>query len=106
MYKLIVFVPLEYKEILKQSLFKAGGGKIGRYDCCCFETLGVGQFRPLGEARPFVGELGKVEYVEEVRIEMVCNPQDLKNVIIALRSSHPYECPAYDIIRLEQDPSV
>jgi len=41
-----------------------------------------------------------------VRIEMVCNPQDLKNVIIALRSSHPYECPAYDIIRLEQDPSV
>ena len=106
MYKIIVFVPLEHKDILKQSLFKAGAGKIGNYDCCCFETKGTGQFRPLSDARPFIGELDKVEYVEEVRIEMICNSQDLKNVIIALKVNHPYECPAYDIIRLEQDPCV
>ena len=104
MYKIIVFVPLEYKEILKQSLFAVGAGRIGNYDCCCFETKGTGQFRPIKGARPFIGELGKVENVDEVRIEMVCKSQDLKNSILALKENHPYECPAYDIIKLEQEP--
>lgn len=104
MYKIIVFVPLDHKEILKQSLFAAGAGTVGNYDCCCFETKGTGQFRPIKNARPFIGDLGKVEYVEEVRIEMVCSSQSLKNSIIALKANHPYECPAYDIIKLEQEP--
>ena len=104
MYKIIVFVPLEYKEILKQSLFAVGAGRIGNYDCCCFETKGTGQFRPIKGARPFIGELGKVENVDEERIEMVCKSQDLKNSILALKENHPYECPAYDIIKLEKDP--
>ncbi len=94
------YVPLSHLEIVKKSLFDAGAGKLGKYDNCSWETLGRGQFRPLQGSDPFIGKEGVVEYVEEYKVEMIF-PADLKEkVITALKSSHPYEEVAFQIIEI------
>ena len=102
MYKLCVYVPTPHLELVKRALFEAGAGRIGNYDSCCWQTLGTGQFRALQGSEPFIGQLGRVEQVEEYRIEMVCEQSVIKAVVDALRTSHPYEEPAFDLIKLEQ----
>jgi len=100
MYKIIVFVPSTHAQIVKDALFAAGAGKLGNYDCCCFETTGIGQFRPLPGSHPYLGEENLIETVEEIKIELVCDEQYLRESISALKQHHPYETPAYDIIKL------
>ena len=101
MYKICVFVPETTIEPVKQAMFEAGAGKIGDYDSCCWQTLGQGQFRPLEGSSPFIGEQDRIETVAEYRIEMVCAEAHIKDVVAALKSSHPYEEPAYDVWKLE-----
>lgn len=105
MYKLCVFVPEEHLESLKSALFKAGAGKIGQYDQCCWQTLGQGQFRPLAGSQPFIGksvasdssEAGDLEQLMEYKLEMVIENQLIKPVVKALKQNHPYETPAYEV---------
>ncbi len=101
MYKICFYVPENAVEIVKQALFEAGAGKIGNYDSCCWQVLGTGQFRPLEGSSPAIGERGIIETVSEYRVKMVCEDEVIKNVVEALRKSHPYEEPAYDVIELE-----
>jgi hypothetical protein len=101
MFKICVFVPEDAAEQVKQAMFEAGAGKIGDYDCCCWQTSGKGQFRPLQGSSPFIGEQDRIETVAELRIEMVCAYQFIKQTIAAMKSSHPYEEPAYDVWKLE-----
>ena len=101
MYKICVFVPEDAAEQVKQAMFEAGAGKIGDYDCCCWQTLGQGQFRPLEGSSPFIGEQQRIETVAELRIEMVCADELIKNAVAAMKNSHPYEEPAYDVWKLE-----
>jgi hypothetical protein len=101
MYKVVVFVNLESKNQVKGAMFAAGGGRIGNYDSCCFELIGTGQFRPLKGSNPTIGAQGQVEYVREARLEMVCEDTVIKDVVRAMREAHPYETPAYDVIKLE-----
>jgi hypothetical protein len=82
-------------------MFEAGAGKIGDYDSCCWQTPGQGQFRPLEGSSPFVGEQNSVETVAEYKIEMVCADELVKDTVAAMKSSHPYEEPAYDVWKLE-----
>jgi len=100
----VVYVPESHLEPLKSALFDAGAGKQGDYDHCCWQTLGAGQFRPLAGSQPFIGqeakEQGVVEVVAEYRVEMLCEQSLLETVIAALRLSHPYEEPAFDLIEL------
>jgi hypothetical protein len=100
MYKLGIFVPASHLEQVKAVLFAAGAGRIGNYDSCCWQTLGQGQFRALAGSHPYLGQQGKVEKVEEYRVEMVCEDKLLQPVLAALRSAHPYEEPAYDVVQL------
>lgn len=102
MFKIFFYVPVEHAEAVKQAIFCAGAGKMGSYDCCSYETLGIGQFRPLKGASPFIGKIDQVEKVEELKVEMVCADDCLKAAIVALKENHPYEMPAYDIIKLEE----
>lgn len=99
MLKLTFYVPVESAETVKNALFKAGAGKIGNYDHCSFETLGMGQFRALKGAKPYVGNIDLVEKISELRVEMVFNDNILKEVVAALRETHPYETPAFDVIK-------
>lgn len=101
-YKIVFFVPTLYTEKVKEALFQTGAGKIGNYDCCSFEVAGVGQFRPLAHSRPFLGQVNHIEKVPEMRVEMVCAQSVLKQAIKALKSSHPYETPAFDIFKLDE----
>lgn len=102
MYKLGFYVPVDKKDQVKRALFSIGAGRIGNYDCCAFEYEGIGQFRALEGSNPTIGNIGEVEYVKEVRIEMVFQDALLKDVVKELRLSHPYEEPAYDIIKLTE----
>ena len=101
MYKLIYFVPKEYKESTKESLFKIGVGKFENYESCCFETLGVGQFKPIDAANPFIGQVNQIEKVEEYRVEMICQDDLIRQAVQTLKLKHPYEEVAYEVIKLE-----
>jgi hypothetical protein len=93
--KLEVYVPEEHAEKLKAALFEAGAGRIGNYDCCCWQTSGTGQFRPLAGSNAFIGEEGKVEKVPESKIELLCPAEKIRAIITALKKAHPYETPAF-----------
>ncbi len=101
MYKLIYFVPIEDKEKTKNALFSIGAGRYKNYECCSFETLGTGQFKPIDSANPHVGSLNTIETVKEYKVEMICEDYLIKKAIASLKQSHPYEEVAYDIIKLE-----
>ncbi len=101
MYKICVYVPENSVEKVKQALFDAGAGRIGNYANCCWQTSGTGQFRPLENSHPAIGSRGIVEQVSEIKIELVCINSRVKQAIQAIKQSHPYEEPAYDIFRLE-----
>ncbi|TWC25755.1 hypothetical protein FBY06_101294 [Pseudomonas sp. SJZ085] len=101
MYKLCFFVPASHVDEVKSAVFAAGGGRIGDYDHCAWQVLGQGQFRPLDGSQPFIGEAGRVEQVEEWKVELVVADDLIGGVGDALKQSHPYETPAYEVWRLE-----
>ncbi|MGE8179601.1 NGG1p interacting factor NIF3 [Pseudomonas fluorescens] len=101
MYKLSFFVPQSHVEVVKGAVFAAGGGRIGAYDHCSWQVLGLGQFRPLDGSQPFIGQAGLVEQVEEWKVELVVSDELMGAVVVALKQSHPYETPAYEVWRLE-----
>ncbi|PRN04145.1 NGG1p interacting factor NIF3 [Pseudomonas sp. LLC-1] len=102
MYKLAFFVPASHVEVVKAAVFAAGGGRIGDYDHCAWQTLGQGQFRPLDGSQPFLGQAGQVEVVEEWKVELVVADDLITQVVAALKQSHPYETPAYEVWRLAE----
>jgi len=101
MYKLCFFVPESHLEEVKSALFEIGAGKIGQYDCCCWQVKGLGQFRPLSGSNPYVGELNGLTKEEEYKVEMVCDAFLIKDVVDVLKETHPYEVPAYEVYKLE-----
>ncbi|MFA4904893.1 MAG: NGG1p interacting factor NIF3 [Candidatus Margulisiibacteriota bacterium] len=103
MYKLVVFIPEKALDKVRKAVCSAGAGKIGRkYDNCSFYTKGTGTFRPLKGARPYIGKVGKLEKVNEYRLETIVSKELLKKVIAAMKEAHPYEEPAYDIYPLKK----
>jgi hypothetical protein len=100
MYHIAFYVPETHVEIVKESLFGAGAGTIGNYERCSFEYRGLGQFKPLPGAKPFIGSEGQLEVVPELKVELVCKNEFLKAAIVALHSSHPYETPAYYVTEI------
>ena len=105
-YKLVIFVPIDHKERVKDACFKAGAGKLGQYDRCSFEVQGFEQFRACAGATPFIGEIGENTIVGEARVEMVCEKKYLKDTILAMKQAHPYEEPAYDVFKMEMAQDV
>ncbi|MFA5842064.1 MAG: hypothetical protein WC882_00065 [Candidatus Gracilibacteria bacterium] len=98
--KIVVYVPGSYADAIREALAKAGAGHIGNYDCCSFSVKGIGRFRGLEGTNPFIGTPGKLEEVEEERIETVCRKKDLKKILTAVKKVHPYEEPAIDVFAL------
>ena len=98
--KLVVFVPPEALEAVRDALFEAGAGRIGDYERCSWYTEGTGTFVALEGAEPSVGEVGREERVRELRLETVYPDERHAEVIAALRRAHPYEEPAFDVVPL------
>ena len=100
-FRIEFYVPETHLEEVKKALFQAGAGRVGDYDCCAWQTRGVGQFRPGADSSPFIGSKGEVETVEEYKVELVCEQNCLASAVAAMREAHPYEEPAYGVFRLE-----
>lgn len=101
--KLVTFVPPAHLEQVKNALFSAGGGHIGNYDECSFTQEGTGSFRGNELSHPFTGKVGERHHEKETRLELIFSSHLQHQLIAELRSSHPYEEPAFDIIPLENE---
>ena len=98
--KLVVFVPSEALDAVREALFAAGAGRIGAYERCSWYTEGTGTFLGGPGTNPAVGEAGEEERVPELRLETVFPEERQEEVVGALRRAHPYEEPAFDIYPL------
>ena len=98
--KIFVTVPLENVDEVRKAVCDAGAGIIGNYTYCTTSTKSIGTFIPNDDANPYIGEQNKMEFVEEEKLEVICDVEKVKNVITKLREVHPYEEPAIDIIPL------
>lgn len=96
-YKVVVFVPMSHVETVKAAMFEAGGGAQGAYHSCAWSVTGTGQFCPQDDARPYLGEVGQLETVEEARVEVLVDRAALHAVVDAMLKAHPYEEVAYDV---------
>jgi hypothetical protein len=98
--KLVVFVPADALDAVRDALFDAGAGRIGDYERCSWYTEGTGTFLGGEGTDPTIGERGREERVPELRLETVFPAERQAEVIDALRRAHPYEEPAYDVYEL------
>ena len=98
--KVIVTIPLENVEEVRNAICKIGAGVIGNYTYCSMSTKCIGTFKPNDEANPYIGNNNVLEFVEEDKLEVVCNCSIVKQVVEKIREVHPYEEPAIDIIPL------
>jgi hypothetical protein len=98
--KLVVFVPAEALDAVRDAVFSAGAGRIGRYERCSWYTEGTGTFFGGEGADPTVGEAGQEERVPELRLETVFPEERQEEVVAALHQAHPYEEPAFDVYPL------
>jgi dinuclear metal center YbgI/SA1388 family protein len=98
--KLSVFVPVSHEKEVRQAIGNAGAGHIGNYSHCTFSSNGWGTFTPLEGTNPYIGEIGKQERTEEVKIESVLPANKQNQVIAAMKKAHPYEEVAYDLFPL------
>ncbi|MEE8170072.1 MAG: Nif3-like dinuclear metal center hexameric protein, partial [Phycisphaerae bacterium] len=103
--KLTTFVPKRDVERVANALFAAGAGRIGLYERCSFRIPGAGSFFGTDETNPVVGDRGRMEFVEEIRLELVCATDRLPEAVAALRKAHPYEEPAFDVYALAAKPT-
>lgn len=98
--KLHVFVPSAHLEAVREALFSAGAGQIGKYSECSFSNEGLGTFKAGDGTNPFVGEIGKRQEEKECKIEVLLPTNSVSSVLNAVRGVHPYEEIAYDIVPL------
>lgn len=99
-YTLFFFVPEDYLEAVKESVFAAGGGTVGDYQNCCWQVLGQGQFQPMAGSQPFTGSQGQLSRVAEWRVELLVEARHVKAAVAALKTAHPYEEVAYGVYAL------
>lgn len=102
--KIVTFAPSDAVDRLREALASAGAGRIGKYELCSFATEGTGTFLGGEASHPSVGESGRLERVEECRLEMVCPTSSLPLIVSTLRQFHPYEEPAFDLYPLSPVP--
>lgn len=100
MLKLIYYVPESHLELTKQAIFSAGAGGIGNYEHCAWQVKGIGQFKPVKVAAPYIGQLDELEQVDEWRVETIVLEENARAVAKALKASHPYEEPAFEFIQI------
>ncbi len=98
--KIVVYTPLTHADIIRETLNLYSGSKMGKYDFCSFGVVGIGRYRPLKGAKPFLGKLNALEMVKEERIETILEVKDVSKILQAIKKVHPYEEPAIDIYPL------
>ena len=103
--EIVTTIPTENVEEVRNAICELGAGVIGNYSYCSISTQCIGTFKTNDVANPYIGENNKLEFVEEVKLETVCEVKNVKKVISKLREVHPYEEPAIDIVPLLDEES-
>lgn len=103
--KVAVYVPTADADAVAEAMFDAGAGHIGKYSHCSFRAPGTGTFLGGPDANPAIGVKGRLERVEEVRLETIVPHKNLAGVVAALRAAHPYEEPAFDLYTMRPQPT-
>lgn len=98
--KVEIFVPTSYIKELITALNQAGLLKDGNYDYCYSYTPVKGHFRPLDGAKPFIGEVGEIEEVDELKVEFRIKATDKELAESIIFEKHPYETPVFNFIEL------
>ncbi len=99
--KIVTFVPSDHVDRVAEAMGNAGAGRIGNYESCSFRSQGIGTFKGNAKSKPAVGTKGKLEQIQEIRLEMIAEQPNMRSVVQALHDTHPYEEVAYDIYPLE-----
>lgn len=99
--QLVVYVPEDHASRVRSALFEAGAGKVGKYEECSFNTMGMGTFTPVEGSNPYSGKLGKQEQARESRIEVVFHSYLEKGILSAMYESHPYEEVAHSVLSMD-----
>ena len=102
LYKLVVFVPSEHVDRVREAVLGAGAGWIGNYSNCSFGVVGTGTFMPMEGTNPYIGEKGQLENVKEIRLETIVTEANMGKVIETMINVHPYEEVAYDVYEVMQ----
>lgn len=100
MCKLEVFIPETHFELLQKALQSVDAGHIGNYDSCLSYSEVVGVWRPLAGAKPYSGVCDEISMAKELKVEFVCQRENLEKTICAIKKVHPYEEPGINIIPL------
>ena len=98
--KIVVYTPVAQAQVVREALANAGAGRMGNYEFCSSATIVRGRFRPLKGANPQIGEIGKLEVVEEERVEVTCAVEMTDEIVAAVMAVHPYEVPVIDLYPL------
>ena len=101
MYTLSFLAPETHLDVIKNAIFAVGAGSIGNYSHCAWQTLGEGQFMPLSGNNAFIGEINKLEKIPEYKVEIICTKEQIQDAVAALKLTHPYETPSYQVFRME-----
>ncbi len=99
--KLVIYTPSSHQDVVREAIHSVGAGKIGDYDCCSFSSSGEGRFRALDLAVPFVGKINQLHTQSEQRIETIIERALIAPTLAAVRSVHPYQEMAYDVIAMD-----
>lgn len=98
--KITVSMPSKNVCEVRNAICEMGAGVIGNYTYCSMSTKCIGTFKPNDEANPYIGENNKLEFVEEEKLDVICDVTIVKQVLSKLRAVHPYEEPAISIVPL------
>lgn len=77
--KILVTIPIENVEKVRNAICSEGAGIIGNYTFCTSSTKIVGTFKPNNNANPYIGKTNNLEFVEEEKLEVVC---DIENFFV------------------------
>lgn len=105
-FKLEIYVPVPDAQRVKNALFEVGAGRVGAYDCCCWQSEGMGQFRPLKGSHPAIGECDELVFLPEIKIELVFPSEIGQSIIDVIRKVHPYEEPVYHFFQIIEEHSI
>ena len=104
--KLVVMIPIENMVEVRQAMLDKECGIIGNYTHCSIVHEVEGTFMPNENANPYIGSSNQLEFVKEMKLEVICNIDKVKDVLKVVREVHPYEEVAIDIIPLIDENSL
>ena len=101
--KIAVSVPEEYLDVVRDAMCEAGCGVIGKYTHCTMSSDIIGTYFGGDDTNPFVGEKNVLMKNHEIKLEALCDIDNVKNALAAIRQVHPYEEVGVDLYPMIQE---